>query len=191
MPHDHVISTLEALNALYQQPSEDAQRKERDHLDQASQRFIGASPFMLFASAGSAGMDCSPRGDQPGFVTIVDERTLMFPDRRGNNRIDSLRNVIENPQVGLLFLVPGVNECLRVNGHARINNDPVMLQQFAVDGVLPRSVLIVTVAQAFTQCSRAVLRAGLWHADPTRAAGVALDAHTDGLDKAVGCSVGR
>jgi hypothetical protein len=120
----------------------------------------------VLATSGPEGPDCSPRGDAPGFVRVVDERTLLLPDRRGNNRIDSLRNVLHDPRVGLLFLLPGLGETLRVNGRAHISAEPELLRSFAVDGKAPRTVLVVTVEALYFQCSRAVVRADLW--DPER-----------------------
>ena len=185
---NYLVNTPAELEDLYGKPSESAVRKSIDHLDALCQRFIAASPFMLLASSGSSGLDCSPRGDQPGFVDVADEKTLWIPDRRGNNRVDSLRNILHNPQVGLLFLIPGVHQCLRVNGRARISIDPALLQRFAIDGVAPKSVIVVAVEQAFAQCARAVMRAQLWEADAasTLRFDCTIDslpgAHTDGLD---------
>ena len=189
MSSDHFITTLAELELLYGAPSDAAQRKAIDYLDPLCQRFIAAAPFMLLATAGNDGLDCSPRGDQPGFVEIGDDKTLFMPDRRGNNRVDSLRNILHDPRVGLLFLIPGVHQCLRVNGRARISVAPALLQRFAIDGVLPKSVVVITVEQAFAQCARAVMRAGLWMADPASAfrAECGVDglpgSHTDGLDE--------
>ncbi len=163
---DYLVSTPAELETLYGAPSDGAKRKALDHLDPLCRRFIAAAPFMLLATAGSDGMDCSPRGDQRGFVEVRDDQTLLLPDRRGNNRVDSLHNILHDPRVGLLFLIPGVHQCLRVNGRARISIEPSLLQRFALDGVLPKSVIVVTVEQAFAQCARAVQRAQLWAADP-------------------------
>ena len=165
MSSDHFVSTIAELEALYGAPSDNARHKAIDHLDPICKRFIAASPFMLLATAGGEGLDCSPRGDQRGFVEIGDDRTLWLPDRRGNNRVDSLRNIVHDPRVGLLFLIPGVHQCLRINGRARISVAPSLLQRFALDGVLPKSVVVISVEQAFAQCARAVQRAGLWHVD--------------------------
>lgn len=187
MSTDHVVSTLAELESLYGAPSDSAVRKAIDHLDPLCQRFIAAAPFMLLATAGQDGLDCSPRGDQPGFVQVGDDKTLWLPDRRGNNRIDSLRNIMHNPRVGLLFLIPGVHQCLRVNGRARISVEPSLLQRFAVDGALPKSVVVVTVEQAFAQCARAVQRAELWEADSASEFGFGCGVdglpglHADGL----------
>ena len=188
MPSDHIVSSLAALESLYGAPSDFAVRKSIDHLDSECQRFITASPFMLLATAGASGLDCSPRGDQPGFVEITDAKTLTMPDRRGNNRIDSLRNILHDPRVGLLFLIPGVHHCLRVNGRAHISIDPVLLQRFAIEGTAPKSVVVISVEQAFAQCARAVMRAKLWDADPSSpfssdcGASTLPDLHRDGLE---------
>ncbi len=187
-PTNYFINSLAALEDLYGKPSESAVHKSIDHLDALCQRFIAASPFMLLATSGSSGLDCSPRGDQPGFVEVANDKTLWIPDRRGNNRVDSLRNILHHSHVGLLFLIPGVHQCLRVNGKARISIDPVLMQRFSVDGIAPKSVVVVTVEQAFAQCARAVMRAELWEADA--ASELRFDcgidslpgAHTDGLD---------
>ncbi len=188
MSSNDVVSTLAELEALYGTPNENAKRKAIDHLDPLCKRFIATAPFMLLATAGRDGLDCSPRGDQRGFVEVGDDKTLWLPDRRGNNRVDSLRNILHDARVGLLFLIPGVHQCLRVNGRAHISIEPSLLQRFALDGVLPKSVVVVKVEQAFAQCTRAVQRAGLWEVDPTAEFGSAcsIDAlpgsHTDGLE---------
>ncbi len=157
------VISLDHLESLYDAPSERVRLKQIDHLDEHCRAFIAASPFLLLATHGAAGADCSPRGDRPGFVTVEDDKTLLLPDRRGNNRIDSLRNLVENPSVGLLFLVPGVHETFRINGRAQISVDPALLARFAVDGKPPKSVLIVTVLEAFVQCARALVRSDLWN----------------------------
>lgn len=158
----HIIADAGALQALYGAPGEASIKKEVDHVHPHYRAFIEASPFALLATAGPDGLDASPRGDPAGFVVVEDEKTLLLPDRRGNNRVDSLLNIIADPRVALLFLVPGVGETLRVNGEARISVDPALLARFEIDGKLPRSVLIVDVHTVYFQCSRALLRSRLW-----------------------------
>jgi PPOX class probable FMN-dependent enzyme len=162
----HRITDIAALEKLYGLPSGAAVDKEIDHLHPHYQRLIAASPFFVLASGGPDGMDASPRGDAPGFVVVDDAKTLLIPDRRGNNRVDSLRNIISNPQVALLFMIPGVSETLRVNGRAEIRTDPALLERFRVEGRTPRSVLVVRVESVFFQCARALFRSKLW--DPAR-----------------------
>ncbi|CAB3669293.1 pyridoxamine 5'-phosphate oxidase family protein [Achromobacter piechaudii] len=159
---DHLVTDANALQALYGSPGEASLKKEVDHVHPHYRAFIEASPFAMLATCGSDGLDASPRGDPAGFVVVEDEKTLLLPDRRGNNRVDSLLNVLADPRVALLFLVPGVGETLRVNGTARISVDPALLARFAVDDKLPRSVLIVDVQTVYFQCSRALLRSRLW-----------------------------
>lgn len=162
----HRITDAETLEKLYGAPSGAAVEKEVDYLHPHYQRLIAASPFFALATAGPGGMDASPRGDAPGFVVVEDEKTLLIPDRRGNNRVDSLRNIIANPRVALLFLIPGIGETLRVNGRAEISTDPALLERFSVAGKLPRSVLVVRVDTVFFQCARAIFRSKLW--DPAQ-----------------------
>jgi PPOX class probable FMN-dependent enzyme len=161
-----MLTTIEQLEALYGQPHERAVRKEIPYVNEDYRAFIEFAPFVVLATAGPDGLDCSPRGDAPGFVRNVDERTLAIPDRVGNNRIDSLRNIIVEPHLALLFVVPGVGETLRVNGRGRIANDPALLESFAVDGKLPRTVLLVDVDAVYFHCSKALARSRLW--DPAR-----------------------
>jgi uncharacterized protein len=158
------IDDLATLAALYGEPGESSVRKEVDHLHPHYRAIIEAAPFAVLATAGPEGLDASPRGDAPGFCVALDAHTLLLPDRRGNNRTDSLRNVIRDPRVALLFLVPGIGETLRVNGRAHISIAPDLLTRFVVDGKLPRSVLVVKVEAVYFQCSRAVLRSALWDA---------------------------
>ena len=139
--------------------------KELDHVDANYAAWIAASPFFVLCSAGPAGLDASPRGDKPGFVEVLDPKTLLIPDRRGNNRIDSLRNLLADPRLALLFLIPGLGETLRVNGRARLNADPALLTRFAVQGHAPKLVLVMTVEAAYFQCSRAIVRSELWSAE--------------------------
>ena len=161
----HRITDVGTLEKLYGVPSGAPVEKEIDYLHPHYQRLIAASPFFVLATGGPGGMDASPRGDAPGFVVVEDEKTLLIPDRRGNNRVDSLRNIIANPRVALLFLVPGVGETLRVNGRAEICTDPALLERFGVEGKLPRSVLVVRVDTCFFQCARAIFRSKLWEPD--------------------------
>ncbi|MEY4006834.1 MAG: hypothetical protein RLZZ221_2930 [Verrucomicrobiota bacterium] len=126
---------------------------------------IAASPFMVLATAGPEGLDTSPRGDPAGFVQVVDDRTLLIPDRRGNNRADSLRNIIRDPRVALLFMIPGVGETLRVNGTAVISTDPALINRFEHRGTFPRSVIVVTAERVYFQCSKALVRSELWNAE--------------------------
>jgi hypothetical protein len=156
------ITDLQALERLYGIPAAPSVRKEIDHLHPHYRALIAAAPFMALATSGPGGLDVSPRGDLAGFVHIEDEHTLLLPDRRGNNRIDSLRNIIGDPRVALLFLIPGIGETLRVNGRAVILVDPTLLERFAMAGKLPRSVLRIHVETVFFQCSRAILRSRLW-----------------------------
>jgi len=164
------ITTVAELEALYGIPSEASTVKEVDRLTPHYRAYIEASPFMALATSGPEGLDCSPRGDKPGFVRIHDDKTLMLPDRRGNNRVDSLRNIVRNPRVGLLFLIPGVGNTLRVNGHAHLSVDPDLLESFAVEDKAPRSVTVITVDTVYFQCARALVRSELWnperHVDP-------------------------
>lgn len=182
-----IIDTLEALEAIYSPaPVAASTAKVSDRLTSDYRRLIEASPFLALATVGPEGLDCSPRGDAHGLVTIADERTLILPDRRGNNRIDSLRNVIRDPRVALLFLIPGSGTTFRVNGRAVISADPDLLARLAVDGKAPRTALIVTIEECYFQCARAVMRAGLWspeaHVDPKSlpSAGAMLAAITAG-----------
>lgn len=183
----HEITTVEALEALYQPaPLPASTVKVADHITPYYAALIQASPFVALATVGPEGLDCSPRGDLPGFVRIADPRTLMLPDRRGNNRLDSLRNIVRDPRVALLFLIPGSGTTFRVNGRAVLNADPALLDSFAVDGKPPRSVTVVTIEEAYFQCARAIVRSGLWamesQVDPRSlpTPGAMLAAATDG-----------
>ena len=161
---EHRIPDVATLERLYGTPSGAAVEKEVGFIHPHYRKLIEASPFVVLATCGPEGLDTSPRGDPPGFVVVEDEHTLMIPDRRGNNRIDSLRNIVGNPHVALLFLIPGVGETLRVNGRAMITTAPDLLQRFAMDGREPRSVIVVNVDTVFFQCSRAIWRSNLWDA---------------------------
>ena len=159
----HEIDTAEALRTLFPEPVERVRRKQLKRLDVYCRRFIALSPFVCLATADSAGnTDVSPRGDAPGFVTVVDDTTLIVPDRRGNNRLDSLANILANPKVGLLFLVPGFDETLRVNGSAGITRDPAILAAAEVAGKASTVAVVVRVEEAFLHCGKAMLRSRLW-----------------------------
>ena len=160
------ITSQSELRGTYREPAPRAQQKVLDHLDKHSRKFIALSPFFIISSFGVDGMaDTSPRGDPPGFVEVLDEKTLLIPDRPGNNQVDSLQNVIENPAVGLLFMVPGMNETLRVSGTAEIVTDAELLASLAVGGRPPISGLRVTVEEAFLHCGRSLIRSRLWDAE--------------------------
>ena len=159
---DHRVTTIEALAALYGEPYGPAIVKEIDHINPHYRKFVEAAPFFALATCGPEGLDCSPRGDLPGFVRIHDDRTLMLPDRRGNNRIDSLRNILSDPRVALLFLIPGVGETIRVIGRASISTDPALAASFLVNDKEPRTVIVVAVERVFYQCTKAIVRSKLW-----------------------------
>ena len=158
----HRITSIEELEAIYGEPAPRSLEKELDRISDHYRAFIEKAPFVTVATCGPEGLDCSPRGDPAGFVRVVDEKTLMLPDRRGNNRIDSMRNLVRDPRISLLFLIPGVNETMRINGRADIVVDPDLCESFAMDGKLPRSVLVVTVDRIYFQCQKALVRSRLW-----------------------------
>jgi PPOX class probable FMN-dependent enzyme len=158
----HRVTTLAELQALYGDANPPSLLKEVDHITPHYRAFIEAAPFVALASAGPDGFDCSPRGDAPGFVRVADERTVLIPDRRGNNRIDTLRNIVADPRIALLFLIPGIGETMRINGRAAISRDPALCDSFAVDGKAPRTVLVVAVERVYFQCSKAIVRSKLW-----------------------------
>jgi PPOX class probable FMN-dependent enzyme len=163
LDRSHDLSSEAALRAHYaERPGTSSLAKQVDHVHALYRPYVEAAPFAVLATIGAQGLDTSPRGDAPGFVQVADERTLLLPDRRGNHRIDSLRNIAHDPRVALLFLVPGCSEALRVNGRARISAAPVLLARLAVDGKPPRTVLVIEVQTVFFQCARAVMRSGLW-----------------------------
>lgn len=163
-----VIGSVAELEAIYGSLSEVAEASTAKVARQVTplyRRFLEAAPFCALATVGPEGLDCSPRGDLPGFVRVPDPATLLLPDRRGNNRIDSLRNVVRDPRVGLMFLVPGVGNAVRVNGRAHLETDPALLDSFAVDGKAPRTVMVIRVAEVYFQCARALIRSRLWAAE--------------------------
>lgn len=159
------ITSIHGLAAHYAKPAERILKLELDHINDAGRAFIAASPFLVLATGSHEGLDCSPKGDQPGFVKVSnDGRTLLIPDRRGNNRIDGLKNVVEDARIGLIFFVPGANEVYRVNGRARISTDAALKRDFAVNGKEPATILVVRVEQAFPHCTKALVRSNLWQA---------------------------
>ena len=160
-----MLTTLDQLETLYGLPHERALRKEIAFLNEDYQAMVNASPLVIVSSAGADGLDGSPRGDVPGFVRIIDERTLAIPDRPGNNRLDTLRNLIVDPRIALLFIIPGIGETLRVNGRAQISIEPELLQSFAVNGKPARSVIVVQVEAAYFHCSKAFVRSDCWNPD--------------------------
>jgi uncharacterized protein len=159
---DHLVTTTEQLEQLFDEPLGNALTKEVDRITATYRALIEAAPFFALATSGPEGMDCSPRGDAPGFVRVADEKTVLIPDRRGNNRIDSLRNIVRDPRVALLFLIPGCGETLRINGRAAISTDPKLTQSFIVDGKTPKVVLAVTVDSIYYQCPKAIVRSKIW-----------------------------
>ena len=159
----HLIRDEQSLNALYGEISAGAIAKEIDYIHPHYRAMIEASPFLVMATCGPEGLDTSPRGDPAGFVHVVDQKTLLIPDRRGNNRADSLRNIIRDPRVALLFLIPGVGETLRVNGTAVISTDPALIERFPFRGTLPRTVIVVTAERVYFQCPKALVRSELWN----------------------------
>jgi PPOX class probable FMN-dependent enzyme len=158
------ISSPDELDELYGTALPRSLTKELDHLNRHYRMFVEKAPFVVVATSGPGGLDCSPRGDPPGFVRVVDDKTVMIPDRRGNNRLDTLRNLVGDPRISLLFLIPGVGETLRVNGRAEILVDGELNASFAVNGKLPKSVIRVTVDSVYYQCQKALARSRLWEA---------------------------
>lgn len=161
MPAD-AVTTVEALEAIYDVASALVSEKETRVITPLQARYIEEAPLVVLATSGPGGLDCSPRGDPAGFVRIVDERTLRLPDRRGNNRLDSLRNIVVDPRVGLLFVIPGLGTTLRVNGTAVLRTDPELLASFAIDGKPPRTVVEIAVGAVYTQCPKAFIRGRVW-----------------------------
>ncbi|MBQ30708.1 MAG: flavin-nucleotide-binding protein [Acidimicrobiaceae bacterium] len=162
MSKEHIITDIGRLETLYGEATPRAIAKELRYLNSEYRTFVEAAPFMAVATVGSEGLDCSPRGDRGSIARVVDEKTVQFADRRGNNRLDTLRNIVQDNRIGLLFLVPGVSETMRINGRAIISVAPDLLASFSVDGKAPRSVVEVTVEQAYFQCSKALVRSRIW-----------------------------
>ena len=160
-----IVTTIDELEAIYGFPGETSTAKVADRVTPSYRALIERSPFAVLATCGPEGLDCSPRGDVAGFVRIHDEKTLMMPDRRGNNRIDSLRNIVRDPRIALLFLIPGSGNTLRLNGRACVSVDFELLASFEMDGKAPRSVIVMTIEEVYFQCARAILRSDLWNPD--------------------------
>ena len=185
MSDPFAITTAEQLSAAYEAPHPRFLAKVTDRLEATSRAFIAASPFCILATTGRHGPHATPRGDAPGFVVPLDDRTLALPDRRGNNRLDGLRDIVANPAVALIFLVPGAGEALRVNGTARITTDPALRARFEFRGKQPATVVLVTVGEIYMQCAKAIMRSKLWGGRARPAAvpsmGEMIAAHTGGL----------
>ena len=157
------ISSIEDLRALYKPPMERAVQKELKHLDRHHKRFVALSPFLAISSTGADGRgDVSPRGEHPGFVHALDDHRLAIPDRPGNNRLDTISNIVANPSVGLMFMIPGVNEILRVNGEAELRDDDDLKSRFVVHDKPPKLVILVNVKEAYLHCPKALMRSALW-----------------------------
>jgi uncharacterized protein len=161
----HRITTQEQLDALYGTPVDGALAKEIDYISDHYRAFIDKAPFVVVATVGPEGLDCSPRGDPPGFVRVRDAKTVLIPDRRGNDRIDSLRNLVRDPRISLLFMIPGIGNTLRINGRAEISADPDLCASFAERGKAPRTALVVSVDRIYFQCPKALVRSRLWSVD--------------------------
>src|SRR3977135_1118363 len=159
---DHLVTTTAQLEQHYGEVFPPAIAKEIDHVNAHYRAFIEAAPFFALSTSGPDGLDCSPRGDPAGFVRVHDEKTLLIPDRRGNNRIDSLRNLVHDPRVALLFLIPGCSETIRVIGRVRISVDPALCKSFVRENKTPRCVLVVAVERVYYQCAKAIVRSKLW-----------------------------
>jgi len=165
-----IVASIEELEEIYGQPGETSIVKVADRITPSYRTLIEKSPFAALATCGPEGLDCSPRGDLPGFVRIHDSKTLMLPDRQGNNRVDSLRNLVRDPRIALLFLIPGSGSTLRVNGRAQVSTRAELLASFRIEGKAPRTVIVITVEDIYFQCARAIVRSDLWnpekHVDP-------------------------
>jgi uncharacterized protein len=159
------ITSIEELEKLYDKQRLASGVKEIDYISDDYRVFIDKSPFVIIATVGPEGLDCSPRGDPAGFVRVRDRKTVLIPDRRGNNRLDSLRNIVRDPRISLLFMIPGIGNTLRINGRAEIYDDPALCAEFEMQGKLPRTVLSVTTDSVYYQCPKALVRSRLWSAD--------------------------
>ncbi|MBO6827739.1 MAG: pyridoxamine 5'-phosphate oxidase family protein [Sneathiella sp.] len=167
MSNPHTITSIEQLEQIYGEANPWSLKKETPMLTTAYQEWLERSPFFALATSGADGrLDCSPRGDGVGTLfQVLDDRTLLIPDRRGNNRLDSLKNIVENPNVATMFIIPGISECLRINGKAHLSTDPDLCGRFDMKGKLPQTVIVLKIETVYFQCARAILRAGLWDGD--------------------------
>lgn len=185
----YAVTSLEQLDEIYGEPMDVAIKKQTDFITPPGRAFIEASPFMILSTVSPEGVDCSPKGDGPGFVQIPDDRTLLIPDRPGNNRVDGMKNILANPKVGTIFFVPGSNVTYRVNGTARISTDPALFDRFLVNGKPPRAVMVVSVEEAFSHCPKAFVRGNFWKSgvegmdEPAFTNGT-FAAYRDGFDEA-------
>jgi len=161
-----VVEDIETLREIYGPPNDRSLKKQLSRFDRHCRAFIARSPFLVIASSDPLGRcDASPKGDAPGFVKVIDDETLLIPDRLGNNRVDTIGNLLERPGVGLIFFVPGLNETLRVNGRARLITDPALLEPLAVNGKVPRSGIVVAAEEIYFHCGKALIRSDLWNPD--------------------------
>jgi PPOX class probable FMN-dependent enzyme len=160
---EHDVGSVQQLREIYAPPAERAVRKQQDRLDDHCRRFIALSPFVLVATSSSSGAcDVSPKGGPPGFVRVLDDHRLLIPDATGNRRLDGMQNIVENPEAGLLFLIPGMGETLRVNGGATITRDPALLVELETGGRPAAVALVVSVREAYVHCAKALIRSKLW-----------------------------
>ena len=184
-PDPFAITSLEALAQHYEAPRDLVLKKVAPGLDATARAFIAASPFCVLATSGSNGPHATPRGDAPGFVMCLDNGDVALPDRRGNNRLDALRDIIENPEAALLFLIPGVAEALRLGGTARITTDPALRARFVERGKTPASVILLRPREVYMQCAKSIVRSRLWGDLPRPAgvptAGQMIASHTGGM----------
>ncbi|HDL6962132.1 TPA: pyridoxamine 5'-phosphate oxidase family protein [Yersinia enterocolitica] len=160
---EFILTTEAQLSEHYASPNKNVLKKQIDHIDDYAKKLIAAAPFAVLGTLGANGIDCSPKGGEPGFIHVQDSKTLMLPDRPGNNRLDGIRNLLHNPFVGILFLIPGWTEGFRVNGRAKISVDPELCERFSQNGQPARSVLVIDVDEVFIHCGRAITFADLWN----------------------------
>lgn len=168
LPPESMIRSVAELESMFPAPMNTSVVKETEHLTPSYRRFIEEAPFLAMATSGTGGLDCSPRGDPPGFVRVADLRTLLLPERRGNHRLDTLRNLVEDPRAALLFLIPGVTETLRVNGVAELTRDRELCESFSVSGKAPQIVIVFHIRSVYFQCARALVRSRLWSPESLR-----------------------